>query len=238
MIIHEYDLDMVPNKGRIVSVWVNQYDEDFILKFNLFASSGEFTVQSGTTAAIRGTKPDGNGYSADASLNENVVTVTGDQQMTAVAGKSIFELTLYKNDKELSTANFILNVEKAALDSDTIQSESVLRELDAIIEGAETATQAAEDATDAADRAEEAARTLTIDDTLTQTGQAADAKKTGDEISDLKGALDEAIDEIKDDLDEHKEAMRLENGSDVIILENGGFNNDGTNAKTITNRIR
>ena len=44
----------------------------------------------------------------------------------------------------------------------------------------------AEDAEAAAERAETAAQTLVVDDTLTQTGQPADAKKTGDEITDLK----------------------------------------------------
>ena len=45
-------------------------------------------------------------------------------------------------------------------------------------------------------RAEEAARTLTIDNTLTQSGQAADAKKTGDEITALKNDLANNIREI------------------------------------------
>ena len=54
---------------------------------------------------------------------------------------------------------------------------------------AETATQAAEDAEDAADRAEAAAEALEIDDTLTLSGRSADAKKTGDEIADLKADL-------------------------------------------------
>lgn len=49
-------------------------------------------------------------------------------------------------------------------------------------------------------RAEEAARTLTIDNTLTQSGQAADAKKTGDEIAQLKDDLDADIDELNETL--------------------------------------
>ena len=44
----------------------------------------------------------------------------------------------------------------------------------------------AEEAEESAERAEAAAETFETDDTLTQQGQAADAKKTGDEISDLK----------------------------------------------------
>lgn len=46
-----------------------------------------------------------------------------------------------------------------------------------------------EAAQQAAEQAQQAAETLTIDSTLTQSGQAADAKKTGDEISSLKEDL-------------------------------------------------
>ena len=136
MIIHEHRVDMIPNGQRTI-VWVNQYDEDFTIQMELFAREGEFTVDTGTTAAIRGTKPDGNGYSADCTLtmvekdNDStvpVVTITGDQQMTAAAGEGEFEITLYKNGEELSTANFTLNIERAALDKDTVASDSKIKE--------------------------------------------------------------------------------------------------------------
>lgn len=170
---------------------LSQYDDDFQLVFSLYTSEGVFTVPSGTTAEIMGTKVDGNGYSADATVSGSTVTVTGNVQMTACAGRNVFEIVLTNSGKRLATINFILQVERAALDADTIQSETVLKELNAIIESAATSTQAAEDAEDAADRAEEAARTLTIDPTLTQSGQAADAKVTGDEIAEIKEDLAE-----------------------------------------------
>lgn len=47
----------------------------------------------------------------------------------------------------------------------------------------DTAASSAAAAEDAADRAEEAARTLTIDDTLSESGQAADAKAVGDALA-------------------------------------------------------
>ena len=60
-------------------------------------------------------------------------------------------------------------------------------------QGAETAAtnagQSATAAAESASQAAESARTLTIDTTLTQSGQAADAKKTGDEITGLKEDL-------------------------------------------------
>ena len=41
MIIHEFDLDMIPG-GNVPSIRVNQYDEDFNLKINLFSRNGNF----------------------------------------------------------------------------------------------------------------------------------------------------------------------------------------------------
>lgn len=167
-------------------IHLSQYDSDFTLVFNLYASTGAFTMPTGTTAEIRGTKRDGNGYDAAASVSGSTVTVTGDEQMTAIAGQNMFEIATYYNNKRLNTINFILDVERAALDADTITSESVLRELDAIIQGAATATQAAEDAEDAADRAEEAADDLsgTVQQVATNTQDIAGLKDDLDEITE------------------------------------------------------
>ena len=136
MITHVHRLDVVPDGAKTV-VRVNQYDEDFNILFHLYAREGEFAVESGTTAAIRGTKPDGNGYSATCTLtvvtedgeDDVQVLVAGHKQMTAAAGLGEFEITLYKSDQELSTANFTLSIERAALDKDTPASTSVVREL-------------------------------------------------------------------------------------------------------------
>lgn len=191
MIVYTNNINMVSG-GMPLVIHIGQYDSDFSLVFNLVNSKGAFTLQSGTTAEIRGTKTDGNGYSADATIDvsNSTVTISGSAQMTAAAGFNTFELVLKKSNKVLSTANFILDVERAAMDAGTITSDSVLKELNAIIAGAETATAAAEDAREAAGQAEAAAQTLEIDATLTRTGQAADAKKVGDEILDLKDNLD------------------------------------------------
>lgn len=186
MIIHEFDLDMIPDNA-ITTVKVNQYDDDFNLKINLFSRKGGLTIQAGTEVIIRGKKPDGHVFSADCSINGNVVTVVGNQQMTAAAGRAIFELSLRKNGKELNSANFIMKVERAPMDKDTPPSNSVIREL--------------VDALDHTDEILEAAESVeewlsTIDDTLSQPNKAADAKKTGDEIADLKSDLTQMHEEI------------------------------------------
>lgn len=110
---------------------LNQYDDDWTIVFSLYSDAGEFTIQSGTTAKIRGTKKDGLGYSANATIDisNQKVTVTGDKQITAVAGENTFELVLYKGEKELSTANVIFYVEPAAMDAGTLVSDSKVQEI-------------------------------------------------------------------------------------------------------------
>ena len=91
----------------------------------------------------------------------------------------------------LSTANFILDVERAAMDADTIASESVLKELNAIITGAETATEAAADAASAADRAEDAAESVSSASTQIATNTA--------DIADLKADFEQFVPGLSDE---------------------------------------
>lgn len=167
MIKYKKKLDMVSGTSP-ATVWLNQYDTDVILEFELFATEGIFVVESGTIVSIRGTKPDGNGISMTAELNSITdpdtgvetfyATVNVDQQMTAVAGKSHYELTLMKGSKELNTANFIMAVERAALDKDTVISGSVVRELVDIMDNSDEIIAAAEAAVEARSAVEQAAQ--------------------------------------------------------------------------------
>lgn len=133
MITYTYPLDVTPGASPTL-VHVSQYDSAFTLQFNLFSRDGTLYFETGTTAKIRGTKLDGNGYSATATYSNYVVTVTGDQQMTAIAGDNPFEIVLTKNDQELSSSNFILRVEPAALDKYSIASNSKIMELVNVID--------------------------------------------------------------------------------------------------------
>ncbi len=136
-------------------VHLSQYDSDFTLTFDLYASDGAFTVQSGTTAAIRGTKTDGEPFSMDAAISGTTVTVTGThdqmQQLTAAFGNNVFELTLYHSGKELNTANFIVFCERAAMDKDTMGGQSVIRELVSVIDRTDEIIAAARQADTARD---------------------------------------------------------------------------------------
>ena len=210
MIKHTNKIDMVTG-GIPVVIHVNQYDSDFSLVFELYSSDGEFTLESGTTVTIRGTKTDGNGYSVDAAIDipNKKVTVTGDQQMTACAGRNTFELTLSKNNKELNTANFILDVERAALDKDTI-SNSVIRELinvidrtDEIIAAARQADAAQESIAQLTQRSETAANDAEGSATAAKEAKQAAEKAYQDLDTVIEEKTEEATDEIDNVYQEH-----------------------------------
>lgn len=179
-IFRSFNISMIPGKPPLI-IHVSQYESDFVYTFNLVSGKSVLAIPDTAIAVIRGTKRDGNGYSVEAALDaeNHKVVVMGDPQLTACAGRNVFELAIINDEKVICTANFYLDVERAPLDAGTIQSESVLRELQAIINSAATATQAAEEASASAAEAAESARTLTIDPTLTQSGQPADAYETG-----------------------------------------------------------
>lgn len=126
-------LDVTPG-GYPTRINLSQYDNAFTIVLNLFSSVGAFSVGSEATAALVGTKVDGNGYSVAASISDNAVTIIGDKQLTAVPGENVFEIVIYDDDKEIRTSNFIIDVERAALDKDTIVSQSKIRELVNVID--------------------------------------------------------------------------------------------------------
>lgn len=153
MITQTIDLCMIPGSTNPV-IHVNQYDAyPGGLIFNLYEESA-FEIPAGAAVTINGTKPDGYGFSYTASYSGNVVTADLTQQMTAVAGNVECELRVTKGDEIIGTQNFTLAVEEAALNDDTVISDS---DIPAIVNAERYATEAAASAEDAADSADDAA---------------------------------------------------------------------------------
>ena len=162
MLVRPFSLDIVPG-GVPLQIHVSQYDSDQQLELSLYSSQGTLVVPaSDVTAIIRGTKLDGNGISNPCELSFSsdgvpVVTVQLTQQMTAIAGKNAFELVLTAIDLngdrfELPSATFYLIVQRAAMDYDTVDSDSDIMEIidvmskaDQLIEAASTIEEAAEE---------------------------------------------------------------------------------------------
>jgi len=154
-------LDMTPGSENRVVVPVSQYDTAVDIVFTLYASADAgFTIPSGTTASVRGTKVDGNGVSKTVDISGNVVTVELDEQMTAVAGRNLYEIVLEVDGKKLSSQNFVLLVERSAMDKDTLVSGSEIRELVDIIDRTDEIIAAGAQADAAKDAIEEAEASL------------------------------------------------------------------------------
>lgn len=112
MIIHELLLDMTPTPDdKLKEVELNQEDAGYRLNITLFASLAELSIESGTTAAIHGTRPDGSSYSKSATINGSVVTVQGDPSLTEIAGTGVFEIVLSHSGKEMHSESFYVVIE-------------------------------------------------------------------------------------------------------------------------------
>lgn len=140
-----YNIDLVPN-GRPLVVNVSQYDQGSrALTFNFFKDNVAFTPPAGYSANITGTKPDGTGFMYAMTVSGSAATVEVTQQMCAVAGDCPCEIRLIDgNSNVLGTANFTLSVERAAMDDDTVISDSDIPYFE------DLATQAAASAASAA----------------------------------------------------------------------------------------
>jgi hypothetical protein len=126
MITQTLQLNLVP-KGISPRLYVTQYDYDSrTLTFEIYNGSNRFTLTSGTTAKIQGTKPDRHGFSYNAEVDtaNNVITADITQQMTAVDGDVVVEIVLIKNNKRIGTLNFVMVVQPAGLNDDTDTSDT------------------------------------------------------------------------------------------------------------------
>ena len=196
MITTQIELDVSPG-GIAPVIHVSQYDTGSrTLQFNLIATAGDLILPTGTKAEIRGTKPDGNGFSYDALINGKTVTADVTEQMTAAAGKAVCEIVLYtgmpaREDAEASsdftqlcTANFILFVERAALDKDTVRSGSEIKQLITVIDRTDELLAAAE----TMDDAKESIRQMT-ESTRSEMNQLAESiEQNAQELADQSAA--------------------------------------------------
>jgi len=156
-------LNVSPNSFPLV-IPIKQYSSDFALKFKLYSTEGDLDIEAGATTKIRGTKRDGNGFELTGTRIGNTCTFSGTkaqmQQMTAAHGRCVFEIVVEKNTKELITANFYLEVQRAAMDAGTVTSESIIEEFEDFQSKIAAAQAAATAAQAQADRAEAAAESI------------------------------------------------------------------------------
>lgn len=150
------------------------------------------------------------------TTNLGVITAYGDAVAAGYRGT--------KAEWQALMANYATVGQQAAQDAQTAS------------QAAQTATTKAGEASASADRAEEAADSITTPDaTLTQAGVAADAKATGDEITELKSGLKELPNIKESDAENVSLDISDKNGYVVMRLTDGEIktkNFDSTNVNS------
>lgn len=107
MITRNFNLYLNAGHNVPLVINANQYDQGEQWVFTLYKDDGtQYTPSSG---AIVGIKSDGLGIINSGSVVDGKVVINETQQMTAAAGKAVFELMI--DDQTHGTANFIVLVE-------------------------------------------------------------------------------------------------------------------------------
>lgn len=156
MITQTINLNLIPG-SPLPRINVSQYDNGSrTLQFNLYNGVSPYEIPSGASVYIVGTKADNTGFEYACTFDGSLVSVDITDQMTVFAGEVQSELRIVQSDEILGTANFIINVESAALSDDTQISETDIPIIQRIPEILEEAEGYADDAKHWAEQSETA----------------------------------------------------------------------------------
>ena len=213
----KYRLNLM-NYGNLPAIMLSQYDEGYALEFEIRDGTEAASDLSAYTVTLKGTRADTLAYSFAGTISTNVLTFVIDTTMTACAGRGTAEIAIKDtaNDVLFATFNMPVFVEHAAvpegsIDADVERAQEIAEQIQEIVDNAaaevkgeaESWAVGQRDGTDVpatdptyhnnakyySEQAQQAADSIGIDATLTQAGKAADAKKTGDEIAELKSGF-------------------------------------------------
>ena len=201
-----YDIDVSPG-GIPLTIDASQYDADArTIFFNLISRNGVIVLPSGVHAEIRGTKPDGNGFSYDCEISGNTVAVVITEQMCAAAGRVHCELVIYTGTpaseaeeasadfQQLCTATFFLMVKRVALDKDTLKSGSEIKQLITVIDRTDELLAAAASMDDA--------KAVIIAKTKEATDAASAAQESEDAAAESLRSMEELAEETEESVNE------------------------------------
>lgn len=118
-------------------VFVSQNDTGWAFACTIYQGADVWTIPSGTTATINGSKPDGTAFSYDCTISGNVVTAPCEEQMTVIPGNVDCEIKFTQGGRVIATANFRLIVE-ASPTGEYRPSETELAALDNALDEVQT----------------------------------------------------------------------------------------------------
>lgn len=167
MIEQNYNLDLVPS-GTPLVVYVSQFDKGGRrLSFTLYKDNVAFTLPTGASATILGTKPDQIAFMYAMQTSGDKIYIDVTEQMTAVAGPVQCEIRVSNTSGEqIGSSNFIIYCEKTPLDSDAVISETDIPVFEELVAQANTAAAeantASEQAQQYAQQAQESAESIDV----------------------------------------------------------------------------
>lgn len=170
-----YNLNLIPGISAPVTVHCSQGDSGREISFRILSGTDVYNIPSGARVSIHGVRKDNGHYGPIAcTFSGSTVTFTLTAEMTSVKGGGLAELEISSDGVVVGSTNFAVLVEKATFPTGVTYDNdvSVYQDILTYVMSSVIPTEA-----------------VTIDNTLSITGAAADAKKTGDEIGELKSEL-------------------------------------------------
>lgn len=227
MITQHYMIDLIP-AGDPVVVHVSQYDKlARILAFDLYTGGVAFEPPAGATAQIRGTKPDGTIFNYAMTVDGITVSIPIQQQMALVAGDVPCEIQIVGDGgAQIGTANFLLKVERSALDEEAAESSSDIPLFEQLTQQAMEAASDAEASAEDAQAAQSAAESLipasgTVGQVLTKTA-------TGTAWEDAHGGDVQTVDGFEPDTNGAVTTERILTQAEYNALSEAEKNNGMT----------
>lgn len=145
-----------------ITIFAKQYDkESRFVEIVPLECGKDYTLESGVTARLQLTKPDGHTVLKTATIANGVIKVELTEQTLAVAGTAVAEIGLYKGNSLLSSQIFYIEIKRAAYNPDAPASSdeypTLIDALGKVETSVNSANSAAATANAAATKAETAA---------------------------------------------------------------------------------
>lgn len=102
-------------------VHVSEYDVGRTYTVTINGQNGSaFNIPTGTTATVEGTLNGVIGFTTGATISGSNVSFTLTESMTARSGKAWCKIKLTLNDEPIQTCAFVLAVDRAGVEADTV----------------------------------------------------------------------------------------------------------------------